>query len=655
MIHARHLVLSLVFGASLLLNGTGAVLATEPLEPGVNTITGTVTITTPFIGRAFTQPFILLTDLTAFVHRDLLAPLPSPVQITGNLEGKLDEGARFTVSLPIKPLGIGHDFATGSEVEDGVQVYAVDFQVNLVGDPFLSDLETTGWPTALSSVRVEMGSNEVFGGSVTVWSPKEAEFPTGFGPDGNLFTEDDPLGPLDAGWTVIDLESEPFARIRDASVEVEIIEGEVGLRDLSQLGWTEAFDALVAELRVRYPFTELKAIDWDALIAEFRPQIEAAEQAQDATAFNLALLAFGEQLHDGHVWVQLPEGYFDREIGGSYGFALGMTDSGEIVVRCVGEKTSAQKAGILPGAVITAWDGASAADALAAIDPIFSESTDAGLLDQKLSLLARGPVGTKVVVTFLNPGETEPRKEKVKTQEDIAGVTPACARQLAGPAEMPVEVRVLPSGLGYVAVNTFSDDLTLTLQSWEWALRRLKQLDVPGLVIDLRHNGGGLSKLPIYMAGSFSDDPFILATQVYVEENGERAATAVDQVLPAPVKWKGAVAVLVGPDCVSACELMAAALARDPDVVIVGLGPTAGTEGGVFPWLMPTGIQLRAPLIGFEDDNGEIYLEGVGVVPTVLVPSTAETLRVDPGATDAVLAAAEDALLAGAAATPVAE
>ena len=616
-------------------------------DHGVDTLTGTVTITTPFIGRAFTQPFMLMTDLSAFVNRDLLAPLPSPVQITGNLEGKLDEGATFTISLPIKPLGVGHDFATGEVDSEGVQVYAVDFQVNLVGDPFLTELETTGWPTALSSVAVTMGENEVFGGSVTVWSPEATEFPTGFGPDGKLFTEDDPLGPLDAGWTVIDLNAEPFTRVRDEVVEIPIIEGEVGLRDLSRLGWTEAFDVLTEELSVRYPFSEQKQIDWDELIAEYRPQIESAEQAGDATAYNMALLSFAEKLHDGHAWVDLPDGYFDREIGGSYGIALGLTDDGKVVVRCVTEPSSAAKAGVMPGAEIVEWDEVDVDEALSAVDLLFSESTSDGADDQRLNLLARGPVGTKIMVGFINPGETELRTEKLKAQEDSAGLTPSCGRNLSGPTEMPVEVKLLPSGVGYIAVNGFTDDLTLTLQSWEWALRRLKQLDVPGLIVDLRHNGGGLSKLPIYMAGSFTKEPFILATQVYVDENGERAATAVDQVLPAPVSWDKPVAVLVGPECVSACELLAAAIARNPDIAIVGLGATAGTEGGVFPWLLPTGIQFRAPLIGFEDDQGKIFLEGQGVEPTIRVPRTAETLQVGPGAPDAVLVAAEEAILNG--------
>ena len=65
---------------------------------GVHTVTGTVTVTSPFIGRSFSEPFMMLTDLTAFVERDLLMPLPTPSQIMAVLEGNFREGAAFAIS-----------------------------------------------------------------------------------------------------------------------------------------------------------------------------------------------------------------------------------------------------------------------------------------------------------------------------------------------------------------------------------------------------------------------------------------------------------------------------------------------------------------------------------------------------------------------------
>jgi C-terminal processing protease CtpA/Prc len=618
-----------------------AVPATEAEEPGVHTITGELTITSPFIGRSFSEPFMMLTDLTAFVERDLTMPLPSPVQTTANLEGDFREEATFTLPLPIKPLGNPIDLPGNTA---GVQIYTVDFQVNIAGDPFIGPLELTGWPTAITSVRVEMGTNEIIGGQLVTWSPDDSQqFPTGLGPDGKLLTADDPMGPIPAGWTVIDLDSEPFARIRDAEVAVPIIEGEVAMKDLTDLGYVAAFDALVDELRLRYPFTEYKGIDWDSLSAKHRPAIEAAEAAKDAAAYNVALFDFAREIGDGHVSVDPPEDLIIDRVGGSTGLSLGQTDDGATVVRCVAGTGSAGKSGILPGAEIIEWGGKPAQEALDAIEPLFSESSEAGVQRQKLMLMPRTGLGKRVEVTFRNPGGEE-QQVTLKGSKEIDSIVDQCAGPQDSDFELPVTAAVLPSGVGYIKVNTFSENFALMTHAWEWSLREFKGEDVPGLIVDLRDNGGGLTRIPLYMAGSFFDEPFVLAEQVYIDENGDPQVTAVDQVLPASVQWRKPVAVLVGPDCVSACEIFAAAIAESPNATVVGLGPTAGVEGGVFPWKLPEDIDFRAPLIGFEDSAGKVFLEGVGVEPDVLVPSTAETLRTDPEATDAVLAAAEEAI-----------
>jgi C-terminal processing protease CtpA/Prc len=608
---------------------------------GVRIISGEVTVTSPYIGRSFSEPFVMLTDLTAFVERDLLMPLPSPVQSTANLEGDFREKATFTLPLPIQPLGNPIELPGNSE---GIQIYTVDFQVNIAGDPFLSDLEMTGWPTAITSVKVEMGTNEVTGGQIVTWSPDDAQqFPTGFGPDGKLFTADDLEGPLPAGWTVVDLNAEPFARLRDAEVSVPIIEGDVAMKDLTGLGYAEAFDALVNELSLRYPFTEYKGIDWDALAAEHRPTIVAAEEANDAVAFQEALFAFAAEIGDGHVSADPPEDLIIERVGGSTGLSVGQADDRAIVVRCVASTGSAAKSGILPGAEIVAWGGVPAQKALDAVEPLFSESNADGILRQRLMLLPRTGLGKRVEVTYRNPGGEE-QQVTLKGSKEIGSIIDPCAGPQDRTFEMPVTAEILPGGIGYIKVNTFSEDFTLMTHAWEWAIREFKGSEVSGLIVDLRDNGGGLTRIPLYMAGSFFEEPFTLAKQIYIDESGAPQVTAIDQVLPAPVQWRKPIAVLIGPDCVSACEIFAAAITRSPNAIAVGLGPTAGVEGGVFPWKMPEDINFRAPLIGFEDADGKVFLEGVGVLPDVLVPSTAETLRNDAEAPDPVLDAAIEAL-----------
>jgi carboxyl-terminal processing protease len=179
-------------------------------------------------------------------------------------------------------------------------------------------------------------------------------------------------------------------------------------------------------------------------------------------------------------------------------------------------------------------------------------------------------------------------------------------------------------------------------------------LGSPALIIDLRDNGGGLGVSPLYMAGSFYDEPFELFRTELINEQGVGVDIGGDDVVPGTVQWDLPVAVLIDDGCASACELMTAAIAENPDHLIVGYTPTAGVEASVFLWNLPGDIPFQAPYQRLMRD-GEIYLEGAGVPPNVEVPATIDNL-LDPD--DEVIEAAEEALVpqiqeaAEAAATP---
>ncbi|HEU5433338.1 MAG TPA: S41 family peptidase [Thermomicrobiales bacterium] len=612
-------------------------------DSGVETVTGTVTVSNPMLIRVLSEPFVNLTDLTAFVKRDLRMPLPSPVQITANLQGDLHDGASFRMDLPIRPEGATNDLghAKGGA---GVQVYALDFQDNASGDPFLDPIEMRGWPTALSSLKTAVGTNEVTGGEMVVWAADDRElFPAGFGPDGKLFTADDPVGPIAQGWTVVDLDKQPFGLIRTDTVDVPMIEGEAGLKDLSNLTYTAAFDRLIEELRTRYPFTKAKGLDWDVIAAEIRPEVVAAEQAHDQNAFNIALMHLAIAMHDGHVAVDPPANYVVDHFGGGVGVALAQNDDGAIVIRCVQAGSPAAKAGVAPGSILTEWNDGPAAAAATKVDQLFSESTVAGLQRQRLRLLPRMPVGASAAVSWRPPGADADKSATLTGVLDPYGLDKPCDLDLTDPATFPITAKMLPGNIGYIKIDTFADNLSMLTSAWEWSLRQLDQLGAQALIVDVRDNGGGVTRLASYFAGSFYDRTFTLDRRVFIDAAGAAVVSGIDQVEPAPVQWTKPVAVLIGSSCASACELFAAAMAHEPSHLIVGQSSTAGVEGGVFPWMMPGHIQFRAPLVGFQNAAGEVFLEGTGVAPNVKAPTTTASLILPP-TDDVVLHAAETAL-----------
>jgi C-terminal processing protease CtpA/Prc len=98
---------------------------------------------------------------------------------------------------------------------------------------------------------------------------------------------------------------------------------------------------------------------------------------------------------------------------------------------------------------------------------------------------------------------------------------------------------------------------------------------------------------------------------------------------PENMRYDGAIAVLVGPNCVSACEFFSYDMTINNRAAIVGHYPTAGGGGGIERFFMPEGLTLQMTIGRNVDGNGNIHIEGRGVVPTVRVPVTEETLFSD--------------------------
>ncbi|MHB8628031.1 MAG: S41 family peptidase [Aggregatilineales bacterium] len=623
---------------------------------GVTQIHGTVKITNQFILGDTAEPMIALIDLTAFIKRDHDLHLPFADQViagvyTDPVTGVTDlaHGAEYTMPLPIEPRGTINDVAHGKGGK-GVMVFAADFDTNAIGDAFMGPHEWTGWPGGADGLEFDPGTYEVAQGEFLVWSPDDQQmFPTGFGPDGKLFTDDDPVGPIGKGWTVIKVDADktkPFEQIRTAHAEIPMLEGLTANNDLSSLGYTAAFDELVKELKLRYVYTDFKHLDWNAMVSAIRPLVVTAEQDKSKDEFNIAILKFVALFHDGHVGTSTPQAYFTKQTSGGLGMVLGQTDDGSIIVSEVLPTLPAAKAGIKAGAQIIEWNGQPAATAVANTPLEFvTESSPIPVRLQQLRYILRSPVGTKVTIKFQNPGDSSPQTVDLNSIKEQASFRESSFFKGVTAADMPITYKLIllnNTAYGYVKINTFEGDSVLLTRLWESAINTFNGLNVPSLIVDVRQNGGGSGLLADYFAGSFYTSPFDLNTTYQADKNGKFVYNGKSVILPSPAQWTAPVAFLIGPACASACEIFSGAVAHDPNHLIVGRYPTAGIEASVEAWTLPDGLYFQAPTGRIMDPtNTKPFLEGVGVQPNVKVPVTAQSLL---STDDQELTAAEAAL-----------
>lgn len=601
-------------------------------------VTGSFSFTNEIILNYYVQHAASLTDLYGFVIRDKEWKIPVESQNLGFLD--IDEEEKtgtFAIQLPLEPRGMLVDVNPDGRQETGVQIFAAEYFPNLTGGPYAEgDDSAHGWPTYLASVRTDReNQDEIIGGMLIIWSPDaEQFFPSGFGPDGLLFTEDDPVMPVPQGYSAIDLDQSPFQIIREEEVTLTLYEpDDVAIKDFSALSYTEAFEQMFAIARKEYAFNDVegKAPDWDALYEALAPRVAAAEQEKSPEAFFLALREFTLAFQDGHVGLNGgPTGQetISRSIAGGYGFAVRELDDGRVLVVHVVSGGPADEAGMLPGAEITEFNGLPVSEAIAAVDPPNApHSMATRLRSEQARFLVRAPLGETASVTFTNPeGDTHTVDlEAVREQESMFVTSPY---RNIDPTGLPVEYIVASNGLGYVRLYSNYDDLNLIIRLFQRALDKFEENEVETLIIDLRANSGGAN---LGLAGFLTDEEIVLGQlEYYSDVTGKfEAIRPPDRVEPNEKQYRfRKMFLLVDEACASACELEAYGFSQVPGMVVVGHTPTAGVEAEVArgQFKLPEDMTLQIPTGRFVLPDGSIFLEGKGVEPDERVPVNEDTV-----------------------------
>ncbi|MEM7533072.1 MAG: S41 family peptidase [Chloroflexota bacterium] len=635
-------------------------------EGGPVSVTGVLTYTNPLFTLGTTMPLIILEDQAGFIDRDERFILPTSSQVLGQITSDYNTSPfSYALSLPIEPQGNLRDVDQDGVEETGVMVFAIAYWTNIFGDPYLEerDLFGGGWSTGYASTRVSSDAatkREVIGGRLIIYAPDaQQSFPSGFGRDGLLFTADDPIVDIPQGYTVVNLDSLPFVFERSRYPVVDLLEPEsVAPDDFSDLTYAEAFDAMIAKLEKEYAFTDYKNIDWAQLAAEFRPRFELAERANNRDGYLGVLHDLLTSIPDGHVSGSLPLNEFRRTTSGGIGMAVRELDNGQVVVNYLNEKGPARQAGITLGAELVAINGTPIQEAIEQVKPWSGPfSTIHFERLQKLRYLLRAPIGQEMEVVYRNFGyQSFVGEDKLSFSQPITATLTAIAEResfnyssfnlgLTG-FELPLDYNLLPGdwgqGYAYAKLYSFSDNALLTIQLWERLMQTLNENNIPGLILDLRQNSGGSGFLADQMSAYFFDEPLELGNTGRYDASQDAfyfdSRTVERLYLPAKeLRYRGKVAVLVGPNCQSACEFFAYNLTLKERSTIVGHYPTAGMGGSIDLFLMPENQLIRFTAGRAVDARGEIHVEGKGIVPTVDVPLTQETLFDDD---DVLIAAA---------------
>jgi C-terminal processing protease CtpA/Prc len=618
--------------------------AANPDEPVY--ITGSIPYTFPFFLDTISEPFVMLEDEAGFVKRNLDFQFPLQEQVIGPVTVHPDNTLTFSLSLPAIPQATMVDVDNNGKEDKGVQVFAIAYWSNTWGGPFIEKRDGTGWSTNYSSTTTDAERNfEINGGILLVWSPDDQQgFPTGFGTDNKLFTPDDPTGPIPAGYNLVDLNQKPFKIYKEVRPNLVLNEGDLAVNDLSKSSYSDAFEAFFKKASVQYPFTDLKKVNWTALHDEYAPRIAQAKTKDD---FYRAMHAFLLSIPDTHIGMTIDPQVFYEQDGGGFCLVLAELSDGSVIASRVLPNDPAQAAGIQVGAEIVTWDGQPVKQAIDNIEPFFGPfSTQQSKRLEQVAFLTRVPPNTSVKISFKNPGDAQAKEVTMNAMveyDSLFDSLPEYNQDVLAPS---IDGYILPgSGLGYIHITTFSDDFNLMAHLWEHYIGKIIDNKVPGLIIDIRVNPGGNSDLANQIASYFYNKEITLYSTLYYNDlTGDfQPQGEPEKISPAPKYYDGPVALLVSPNCVSACEGFAYAMTQDNRSIVVGHYPTAGAYGevGRGQYDLPDGFSLQIPTGRSITPDGKLVIEGVGIVPDITVPVTLDSAT---GKTDTVLQAAIKAI-----------
>lgn len=330
-------------------------------------------------------------------------------------------------------------------------------------------------------------------------------------------------------------------------------------------------------------------IESAALVAEVidRVRREYVDRIDDERIVEAAIRGIVADL-DQHSAFLDAEAYEDMRISttGNYtGVGLDVNlDGGKVTVVTPLPGAPAERAGILPG------------DVVSAVDDI---PVDAEHVEDSVARM-RGASGTSVTLDVLRAGNGAPLKFAL-TRSEVHVQT--------------VQSEYLGNGLAYIRVSSFAESTAGDLKQ---AARELAATaghdELLGLVLDLRSNPGGLLDAAVQVADAF------LADGIIVSGTGRpRKAQFEQTAAPGDALENVPTVVLVNSASASASEIVAGALQDHGRARIVG--ETTYGKGSV-QTVMPLGegSALKLTTSRYLTPSGR-SINGSGIKPDVLVTS----------------------------------
>ncbi|MFA6410175.1 MAG: S41 family peptidase [Candidatus Buchananbacteria bacterium] len=293
---------------------------------------------------------------------------------------------------------------------------------------------------------------------------------------------------------------------------------------------------------------------------------------------------------------------FEEELSGSFegiGAEIGIKDDRLTVIAPL-PGTPADKAGLQAGDKIFAIDG---------------KDTTGISADFAVSLI-RGQKGTKVKLTIVSNGSSEPKEISITRDRIEIDSVKFSKKDSTGKSETDEGFSLKDGNIAYIELLYFNEN---TLPEWNRIVQKVLALNPKGIILDLRNNPGGFLNTAIEVTGEWVDSKNVVSERL---RNGEKIDHSADRQ---PRFAQIPTVVLVNGGSASGSEIVAGAL-QDYGLAKL-VGETTFGKGSVQDLKsFPDGSSVKLTIAEWLTPNGKNINEQ-GIKPDVEVKLTADDVK----------------------------
>lgn len=358
-----------------------------------------------------------------------------------------------------------------------------------------------------------------------------------------------------------------------------------------------------------FPYKHLMGEDWNAVLREFIPKFE---QANDALQYSFAVAQMMTHIHDSHGYVS--GSVINEYFGTGYPPIRVRLIENSLVVTHFYNESIAKAAGINIGDIILKVDGEDAKVRLARYAQYISASTPQSNMDKAALGFMNGKDKSTVTLTLRDRANTVKEVKLVRSFEDY---TTLYHRERTGDI-----IKLLPGNIGYADLDR------LTIDMIDDMLEKFK--NTKAIIFDMRGYPNGVFW---FLAPRLTAKPGVAAALLETPIVGpsftaNSSESYFQMIQPTPSDawvYKGKTVMLIDERAMSQSEHTGLFLRAANGTVFIG-SPTSGANGEITNFALPGGIG-----VGFSGQSARFpdgrQLQRLGLIPDIAIKPTIKGIQ----------------------------